>query len=197
MRLKYIFLIAIFIVFAAPSIAMAQPADVTGVRQMLTAFDNQDFSIFDEESLITSLVEIIVNDPVDAEYHDRVVRGALAVLGELHAPEAIGLLIDNLDTHTTTCLYWLGTYATTDSIEAIAEYLGNEDPSVRYEAASALGTIPLDEFSTGVSGEVNVPVEITDAVKAVMELINSRLDVEDDTDVIAALTVAKDHLSEL
>ena len=194
MKLRYIFLPIIFVILIIPTVALAIPADVTGVRQMLTAVDNQDFSIFDEEYLIDSLVEIIETDPADAPFHERVIRGALAVLGELHAPEAVDLLIENLDDHTTTCLYWLGTYAATESIEAISEYLDDEDESVRYEAASAMGTIPLDDPAIGVS--VNEE-EFASVVQDAIALIDAQLVVEDDVDVIVALTEAREHLSQL
>jgi HEAT repeat protein len=170
----------------------AVPTDVNSVRQMLTAFDNQDFTIFDQDQLVESLIEIIENDPADAPYHDRVVGGALAVLGELRAEGAVDLLIEHLDSYTTTCLYWLGTYATSESILAIVEYLGSDDPSVRYEAAAALSTIPLDGLTPGT---VEIEEDLLDAVNEAVEMINSRLEVEEDPSVVEALTLALEQIS--
>lgn len=194
-KMKQIILTTIaFLIFSLiPGNAIAGTTDTADVRFMLTAFDNQDFSIFEEGSLIESLVEIIETDPIDAPHHDRVIRGALAVLGELHAPEAVDLLIENLDIHTTTCLYWLGTYAEMASIEAIVEYLDDEDASVRYEAAAALGTVPFSDIDISV---IDTGDGILKTVDEALDKIESQLAVEDDGDVILALIEAREHLSE-
>jgi HEAT repeat protein len=192
MRFMNFLLIALMILAIAPAQLYAGTVDTSEVRQMLTAFDNQDFSIFEEDGLIDSLIEIIETDPVDAPYHDRVIRGALSVLGELQVPEAVDILIGHLDAYPTTCLYWLGTYATPESIEAIGSYLDNEDASVRYEAANALGTIPLDDIGVEVE---NPDEELITSIDNVLAIINDRLQIEDDSDVADALNAAMEHLS--
>ena len=192
MRRTCLIILTIIILTVPIAQVSAVPTDVNSVRQMLTAFDNQDFTIFDEELLVESLIEIIENDPADAPYHDRVVGGALAVLGELRAEGAEDLLIEHLDSYTTTCLYWLGTYATPESIDAIVEYLGSDNPSVRYEAAAALGTIPLEGLTPGA---VDVEEDLLDAVNEAVGAINSRLEIEDDEDIIEALQLALEHIS--
>jgi len=168
-------------------------ADYDSVRLMLTAPDNQRFDQWDRDSLVVVLIDIVTNDPEDAMYHDRVVSSALKVLGSMNVPEAIPLLIDNLDTYTTTCLFWLGTYADPDAVSAIVGYLGDDDPSVRYEAAAALGTIPLVEPAPGV--EVEIDEELASQIELAVEALNARLEVETDTAVVEALTVALEHLS--
>src|SRR3989304_3777211 len=80
-------------------------ADYDSVRLMLTAPDNQRFDQWDQESLVVVLIDIVTNDPEDAVYHDRVCPSALKVVGWMNVPEAILLLIDKLDTYTTTCLF--------------------------------------------------------------------------------------------
>lgn len=192
MRRIYLIILTIIILTVPILQVSAVPTDVNSVRRMLTAFDNQDFTIFDEEQLVESLIEIIENDPADAPFHDRVVGGALVVLAELRAEGAVDLLIEHLDSYTTTCLYWLGTYATPESINAIVEYLGSDDPSVRYEAATALGTIPLDGLTPGA---VDVEEDLLDALNEAVGAINSRLEIEDDEAVITALTLALEHIS--
>lgn len=193
MRRTCLLIILTFIILTVPIAEVsAVPTDVNSVRLMLTAFDNQDFTIFDEEQLVESLIEIIENDPADAPYHERVVGGALVVLGELRAEGAVDLLIEHLDSYTTTCLYWLGTYAYPESIDAIVEYLGSDDPSVRYEAAAALGTIPLDGLTPGTVG---VEDDLLDALNEAVGTINSRLEIEDDEAVLEALTLALEHIS--
>ncbi|MCK4721355.1 hypothetical protein KAU08_11870, partial [bacterium] len=76
MRRTCLIILTIIILTVPIAQVSAVPTDVNSVRQMLTAFDNQDFTIFDEELLVESLIEIIENDPADAPYHGRVVGGA-------------------------------------------------------------------------------------------------------------------------
>jgi HEAT repeat protein len=161
--------------------------DIQSVRLMLTAPDNQDFSIFETESLVDALVEIIENDPPDADYHERVVASALIVLGDMHLPETVDVFIGNLDEYTTTCLYWLGTFASAEAVEAITGYLDDDDPSVRYEAASALATVPMPETD---SEDENLAGALTGA----SEVIRTRLEVEEDGSVREALTEALEHI---
>lgn len=198
MRRIYLIILTIIILTVPILQVSAVPTDVNSVRRMLTAFDNQDFTIFDEEQLVESLIEIIENDPADAPFHDRVVGGALVVLAELRAEGAVDLLIEHLDSYTTTCLYWLGTYATPESINAIVEYLGSDDPSVRYEAATALGTISLDGLTPvdGLTPEImEIEEDLLDALNEAVGAINSRLEIEDDEAVLTALTLALEHIS--
>lgn len=136
----------IIVIFPAALIPLATHSSaqttVETVRRMCTAPDNQDFTVFDQELLPEILIEIIQDDPPDSPYHERVVSSALKALGALHVPEAVEVLIGKLDEYPTACLYWLGTYASSDSVAAIAEYVTNDDPSLRCEAAEALGRLP-------------------------------------------------------
>jgi len=189
-RLILLAITAILILPATASVCLAEiEADVDDVRLMLTAPDNQDFSIFESESLANALVEIIEDDPVDADYHDRVVAGALVVLGEMHPPDTVDVFIGKLDEYTTTCLYWLGTFASPDAVEAIAGYLDNDKPSIRYEAASALGTVPLADID-----EENENEELTEALNSATEILQARLEVEEDESVLEALREAIAHI---
>jgi len=191
-RMPFIILISIFIFGLLPVVVSAEiEADHESVRRMLTAPDNQFFDMWETDSLIEVLVDIISNDPADAPYHERVVSSALKVLGSMNVPEAVPLLIDNLDEYTTICLYWLGTYAEPDTISAIVEYLDDESPSVRCEAATALGTVPVSESTSGTVEDEKV----SDQISIALEAINGQLEVETDTDVIDALTSALEHLS--
>jgi len=144
MRRYYKIQIAILIIF--PILATAawasMPADYDTVRLMLTAPDNQDMSMFDVETLVGVLVDIAMNDDPDAAYHDTVVSSALKWLGSMHAEEAVEPLIANIEDYTTTCIYWLGMYASPDGVDAIVTMLESNDESVRYEAAVALSTLP-------------------------------------------------------
>jgi len=176
----------IFLAFAAVGAFAATQPDVENVRRMLTAPDNQDLSVFDQDALVDVLVQIIENDPEEAEYHDRVVTCALKALGSMHAPQAVDLLVANLDKYPTTCLYWLGTYADVRAVDAMTSRLEDEDPSVRYEAASALASIPFDESCTGDSWR--------DVLYAAYTKLVETKQLEEDEDVSEALSSAIDNL---
>jgi HEAT repeat protein len=193
-RLSLLILTAILLVpvWATAAHATIQ-ADVQSVRQMLTAYDNQDFSVFETDSLIDALIEIIENDPQDADYHEQVVASALVVLGDMHLPDTVDVFIGKLDEYTTTCLYWLGTFASADAVDAITGYLNDEDPSVRYEAASALATIPILAVDTGHEDEEE-DEELATALTSASDVIRARLEVEEDDSVREALTEALEHI---
>jgi len=189
-RLSLFILTAMLIIPAFETVAHATiEADIQSVRQMLTAPDNQDFSIFETESLIDALIEVIENDPPDADYHERVVASALIVLGDMHLPETVDVFIGKLDEYTTTCLYWLGTFASADAVDAITGYLDDDDPSVRYEAASALVTTPVIETDSENDNE-----ELREALTTASEVIRTRLEIEDDDSVREALLEALEHI---
>ena len=185
-RISLLILLSISTMLSAATVTSAQiEADYNSVRLMLTAPDNQDFSMFEQESLASILIEIIENDPEDARYHDRVVSSALVVLGGLHVPEAVDVLIGQLDNYTTTCVYWLGTYATADAVAAITGYLDSDDPSVRYEAAAALAGLPEIDLE-----DADLVEQLTDTA----EVLRARVDIEEDSSVVEAVTEALDRI---
>jgi len=187
--MKKIFIILASIVVLAgllPSMAMAVPTDYDTVRRFLTSVDFQDYSEFDQDLLPGILIDIIENDPEDAEYHERVLESALVVLGQLHVDEAIDVLIDNLEGNTTTCLYWLGTFASPDAVNAIVPWIENDDASIRYEAVSALSTLPaMDE-----DAEEEAVEEYEEAVMAALEAIYNAMSDEEDEDVRSIMSEA-------
>jgi hypothetical protein len=172
------------------SVARAEiVTDLVSVRLMCTATDNVDFSGFDQSLLPGIFIAIIENDPVDARYHQRVVSCALKSLAKMHVPEAVPVLIESALEYTTTCLYWLGTYADASAVDTIVEYLDSEDPSVRYEAASALASLPEPDDNSGDEYIASL-VRASDALEA-------RVDVENDTSVTDAIREAEGHLNDL
>ena len=190
-KLTLIILISIFTIGMLPAAANATlQADHDSVRRMLTIPDNQNFDAWDQDSLVDVLIEIIANDPVDAMYHERVVSSALKVLGSTNVPEAVPVLIENIDTYTTACLYWLGTYGEPDAVNTIVEFLDNDDESVSCEAAAALGTIPIAENMSGIE----VDEEFMTSISLAIIVLETRLDVETDPDVVIALNKALEHL---
>lgn len=191
-KLTLIILISLLAIGLLPVAANAtEQADYDAVRRMLTAPDNQVFDMWDQDSLVEVLIEIIENDPVDAPYHDRVINSALVVLGSTNVPEAVPVLIDNVDEYTNPCLYWLGTYAEPEAVDTIVGFLGDEDASVRCEAATALSTIPVELNVAGTE----VDEELMTSIEAAVEGLGFRLEVESDTSVIDALNEALEHLS--
>ena len=179
----------IFLAFAAGGAFAATQPDVENVRRMLTAPDNQDLSVFDQDALVDVLVQIIENDPEEAEYHDRVVTCALKALGSMHAPQGVDLLVANLDKYPTTCLYWLGTYADVRAVDAITSRLEDEDPSVRYEAADALSRIPAPSKTT--------TREYASIIDAALSLVAFMAPDEEDKSVAEALWKATTHLLDI
>ncbi len=166
-------------------------AENASVRRCLTVPDGMDLSFFEPDSLIPVLIDIVENDPVDAPYHDRVVSGALKTLGEMHVPETVDLLISNLDNYTTTCIYWLGTYSDSIALDSIVNYIQDEDPSVRYEAATALAGFPdSEELTPGGSIDNQMP----DSLHHAITVLQAQLEVETDTDVTGAINLALSHL---
>ncbi len=189
MRLSIsIFLTTFLLILFIPTVSRATvPPDIETVRLMLTAPDNQDLSVFDQEPLADILIEIIENDPDTAMYHERVVTSALKWLGSMQAPQAVDVLIANLEDYPTTCLYWLGTYASTDAVEAIIPYLDDKDASIRYEAAAALTGLP----------DIEPNDEWTELISSTLDAIAQKLEIEKDEAVKDVLVEACNHLMEL
>jgi len=186
-QISLLILTAILLIPVAATVALAAvPADVDTVRLILTAPDNQDFSMFEESSLVEALIEIIENDPETAAYHEQVVSGALKVLGGLHVPEAVDVLIGKLEEYPTICLYWLGTYASADGVAAIVPYLDSEDASVRYEAAAALASLP--------EGDLENDEELVEQIWIAVESLYERTQVEEDEAVKEAMQAALRHI---
>jgi len=182
--------ITIFAVLVAAVAAVATAeTTVETVRRMCTAPDNQDFSVFDQELLPDILIEIIEDDPLDAEYHERVVSSALKTLGALHVPEAVGVLVSEVEEYPTTCLYWLGSYDSPEAVATILEYLDDEDASLRCEAVEALGRLPAPDDET--------EEEYAEYIYIAFDRIAERASIEEDGSVIDALREASVHIARL
>lgn len=160
--------------------------DLEAVRQMCTAPDNQDFSVFDQRTLPAILIDIILNDPSSALYHERVVASALKELGRLNVPEGLPVLIEKADEYPAISLFWLKFYSEPEAIKAITGFIDNDDVSIRYEAADALGKVqmPTDESA----------VEYVQALIDALIVAGKRSTIEEDSDVAMALQAAVMHL---
>ena len=184
-------LIGIILTLFVATVASSSP--VTNpeiVRLMCMAPDNQDFSVFDPRELPTILIYLIENDPEDAPLHERVVESALKALGATALPEAMPVLIEKMPEYPTTCIYWLATYAKPEAVNALVGSLDDEDASVRYEAADALGRVPAPDKDVPDREYVE---SLIDALTAVAE----RAGVEEDDDVKTAIEAATLHLMDL
>jgi len=182
--------LTIFLVLLGAMPASADvPTDWISVRQMLTAPDNQDFSIFDQELLPDVLIDIIENDPEEAEYHEWVMSSALRQIGKLRVERSVELLVSHIADYSEICIYWLGTYTGPESIDALVGYLADESASLRYESAYSLSTLP--------DPEDEVPDGLMNSLNNAVLMVSERLGVEDDLDVVDALNDAITRLSEL
>jgi hypothetical protein len=181
------FAIIAFLLLPLISAAYAETT-VETVRRMCTAPDNQDFSVFDPDLLPSILIDIIRNDPADADYHDRVVVSALQELGRLGVGEGTDVFVEKVDEYPETCLYWLPTWTRPDVIRAIAYCFDNKDPGVRLEAFDAFTRLqPVDETDE----------ELEIALIEAREIMEERIGVEDDPDVLDELHKAYEYAEEI
>lgn len=153
--------VSVLILLASVSTARAQvPADcrigadtVAGIRQMLTAEDNGlFFEIWTSEELACACIEIYYNDPPDAFMHDRVVTGAVVLLGQTGDPRAVPVLIDAIDTHPAQALYNLSNFPTVDALNALVAHIRDENDEARENAAEGLRNMRVpssDEIEEG------------------------------------------------
>ena len=188
-RLTIVLLTAIALLLPIAAVQAVSDTSIYTVRQMCSAPDRQDFTVFDQEALPGILTEIILHDPPDAEYHERVVVSAIKALGAMHVDSAVPVLIEKSDEYPTTCIYWLADYADPDAVDTITGFLDNDDPSVRYEAVDALGRLKDPDETT--SDEYIF--SLSDALMAAA----NRKKIEVDTDVLDALDAAILHLMDI
>jgi hypothetical protein len=188
-RLTITLIAAMIALLPIAAVQAGGDTSIESVRLMCSAPDNQDFSVFNQEALPGILTEIILHDPPEAEYHERVVVCALKALGAMHVSEAVGVLIEKSSEYPTTCIYWLADYAQPDAVDTIVGFLDDDDPSVRYEAADALSRLKPPDDETGD----DYVFSLTDALAAAA----NHKDVEDDESVIEALDAAVIHLMDI
>jgi hypothetical protein len=154
-RLLYGLLVLLFIpmtLLALPASATedceVSPDIVAGVRLLLTGEDATGyFDIWSPDEIACACIEIYYNDPEDGNYHDRVVTGAVVLLGQTGDPRAVPVLIDAIDTHPAQALYNLGNFPTVDAVNALAAHVGDENFEARENAAEGLRNMlpPGDE----------------------------------------------------
>jgi HEAT repeat protein len=139
------FLSALTIILtAAPAMAdipvdcRISPDTLADIRQMLTAEDNALFDLWTAEELFCACATIYYTDPEDADFHDRVMNGAVVLLGQCGDPRAVGVLIDAIETHPAQALYALGNYSTPESVNALVAHIRDDDGSARENAAEGL-----------------------------------------------------------
>jgi hypothetical protein len=187
MKIFRISIIAVLlIIMVIPAVAGTAKTDLESVRRMCTAPDRQDFSVFDQALLPGILIQIIEKDPGSESTHDLAAISAIKALGAMKIPEAIPVLIHQADVYTTTCIFWLATYSDPSAVNAIVSYLDDKNPSVRYEAAEALGRIPPPSDITSK--------EYLKSIEDALGVVASRVSEEDDNSVVEALWNAVTYL---
>ncbi len=145
------------------------------IRQMLTAEDNAIFfEIWTYDEIFCACVDIYYNDPEDADFHDRVMNGAIVLLGRTEDPHAVPVLIDAIETHGPQALYALGNFRTVESINALVEHISDEDGSNRENAAEGLRNMlpPADK-----------PDGWTEALTNAIDAVSAWIDQEPDWDI--------------
>lgn len=179
-RMLRIFTVSIALLIITAGISSAQipsdceisPDTLAGIRQMLTAPDNGIFfDIWTREEIACACIHLYYNDPPDANYHDRVIAGAVVLLGKTEDPRAVPVLIDAIDTHGPQALYALGNFPTVEALLALKEYIGDEDPELRDNAAEGLRRMPAPG---------KIPTGWKDALKSAINEIESWLPNEDE-----------------
>lgn len=121
------------------SISGAATGDpVRDIRLMLTAPDNGMFEFWSTDEIVNAVIEIYYNDPVDADFHEQVVYGAVVLAGKTGDDRVLDMLIDAIDTHPTAALYALGNFPNVKALNALVGSIRLEDPSARENAAEGL-----------------------------------------------------------
>ena len=162
--------LTLLIINLAPVMAQDNPCEISQqvvleIRQLLTAPDNVPFTdIFSGEVLACAAIEIINDDPVDDEFHERVITGAVVLLGQSGDPRAIPALIDAIDLRPAQALYNLGNFSTVDSLNALVANIRNEDDEARESAAEGLRQlkVPDDPEDGWVDALNNALTEVGD-----------------------------------
>lgn len=152
-------ILGLLILLTAPAAAQApedceiSPDTLAGIRQMLTAEDNGVFfELWTPEEIACACIEIYYNDPQDAGFHDRVVAGAVVLLGMTEDARAVPVLIDAINTHPAQALYALGAFPRVESLSALVGHIRDDDPSARENAAEGLRRMqppPSDDIQEG------------------------------------------------
>ena len=166
------------------------PADtVAGIRQMMTAIDNaMFFELWTSEEIACACIDIYYNDPPDADFHDRVVLGAVALLGKTGDPRAVPVLIDAIDTHGPQALYALGNFPTVDALNALTANVRNDDFGLRENAAEGLRHMPAPS---------DIPDGWQEALEAAIQEVSDWLPNETDPDFRGYFNDALDNLTQL
>jgi hypothetical protein len=187
MKLSGIAFIAVILLFAyAVAFAAAVTTDHDSVRKMCALKKGQDFSVFDKVLLPGILIDIIENDPADAKSHEAVITNALKALAATMVPETVPVLIEQVDRYPLVCLPLLGEFADPDAVNAIVKFVNDKKPSIQVAACEALAKLPPPSDKTGKDYIVSL--------EAAFSVVASKVAMEEDDDVAAALFDATMHL---
>jgi hypothetical protein len=147
------------------------------IRQMLTAEDNGVFwGIWSDNDIVCACIDIYYNDPEDAFLHDRVVAGAVVLLGQSGDPRAVPVLIDAIETHPAQALYNLGNFSTVEALNALAANVGNDDVEARDNCAEGLRRMLSPDHPSEADGW-------TEALQAAIDAVDAWIVEEPETDI--------------
>jgi hypothetical protein len=152
-----------------PTDCQVDSATVAGVRQMLTAPDNGIFfENWTSEEIACSCIQLYYNDPATAEFHDRVIVGAVVLLGKTEDKRAVPVLIDAIGSYGPQALYALGNFPTVEALNALAANVKNDDDESRENAAEGLRHMPPPNPDA-------IPDGWSDALKAAIKAVEDWL----------------------
>lgn len=154
------------------------PAGVkVDIRQMLTAEDNGIFwEIWSIDDIVCTCIDLYYNDPADAFLHDRVVAGAIVLLGQSGDPRAVPVLIDAIATHPSQALYNLGNFSTVEALDALTANVRKDDVEARDNCAEALRMMQSPEGPIFEDGWV-------DALERALDEVGDWMLVEPEEDI--------------
>jgi len=164
---------------------------LAGIRLMLTAEDSGIFfEIWTHEEIACACIDLYYNDPSDAGFHDRVITGAVVLLGMTEDPRAVPVLIDAIDTHPPQALYALGNFPTVEALNALVAHVCDENPEARENAAEGLRRMPPSPSDA-------IPDGWQEALAAAIDEVDAWLPHENEADFILYFYDARSNLSEL
>ncbi len=187
----------VFLLLSGPAVASVPddcelPDDtMADIRLLLTAEDNGPFfELWTHEELACAAIDIYYNDPEDAGYHDRVVAGAVVLLGMTEDPRAVPVLIDAIDTHAPQALYALGNFPTVESLHALVSHIQDADVSARENAAEGLRRMWSPQPDA-------MPDGWSEALEEAIEEVETWIEEEPEWDVVEYFEDALENLEEL
>ena len=188
------FALAVAMIAAAsaqvPDNCQLSPNTIADIRQMLTAPDNGLFDKWTTEEQACACIWLYYNDPPDADFHRRVILGAIVLLGKTGDSRAVPVLIDAIPNYGPQALYALANFPTVDALNALTANVTNPDDESRENAAEGLRNMVPPNPSY-------IPDGWSDALQAAIKAVDDWLPNEKEPTFRDYFTDAENHLTDL